>query len=130
MAAKGVSRAQSNGPSEKTYNGTQVAKTGQASAKKKQDDYTSEGVSDHDIFALPSSDYQLLGVLTLVAAFVRLFRIYQPSSVVFDEVQYGSFDSWTTNSMLIQLTASVASPRNTSKAASSWTYIPHWPSYS
>lgn len=49
--------------------------------------YTSEGVTDHDIFNLPGSDWQLLGLLTLLAAIVRLFRIYQPSSVVFDEVQ-------------------------------------------
>jgi len=51
-------------------------------------DYTSEGVANNDILKLPSSDWQLLGFLTLVAAVVRLFRIYQPSSVVFDEVQY------------------------------------------
>jgi dolichyl-phosphate-mannose-protein mannosyltransferase len=50
-------------------------------------DYRSEGVEDNDIFLLPGSDFQLLGVLTVVAAAVRLFRIYQPSSVVFDEVQ-------------------------------------------
>jgi dolichyl-phosphate-mannose-protein mannosyltransferase len=50
--------------------------------------YQSEGVQDNDIFSLPSSDWQLLGFLTLAACFVRLFRIYQPSSVVFDEVQY------------------------------------------
>lgn len=50
-------------------------------------DYTSHGVTDNDIFMLPSSDLQLLGVLTIIAAVVRLFRIYQPSSVVFDEVQ-------------------------------------------
>lgn len=43
---------------------------------------------DHDIFNLPGSDWQLLGLLILVASVVRLFRIYQPSSVVFDEVQY------------------------------------------
>lgn len=53
----------------------------------KPKDYTSEGVKDNDIFLLPSSDWQLLGFLTLVAAIVRLFRIYQPASVVFDEVQ-------------------------------------------
>lgn len=51
-------------------------------------DYTSEGVEDNDVFLLPGSDYQTLGLLTIVAAVVRLFRIYQPSSVVFDEVQY------------------------------------------
>jgi len=55
--------------------------------KGKPTDYSSHGVTDNDIFLLPSSDFQLLGVLTAVAALVRLFRIYQPSSVVFDEVQ-------------------------------------------
>lgn len=50
--------------------------------------YTSEGVVDHDIFNLPGSDWQLLALLTFIAGIVRLFRIYQPSSVVFDEVQY------------------------------------------
>ncbi len=54
---------------------------------KKTDDYTSEGVVDHDIFLLPGSDYQIMAVVTVLAAIVRLFRIYQPSSVVFDEVQ-------------------------------------------
>ena len=53
----------------------------------KHADYTSEGVTDNDVFLLPGSDYQLLGLITFVAAMVRLFRIYQPSSVVFDEVQ-------------------------------------------
>ncbi|KAI9767736.1 MAG: hypothetical protein M1835_006993, partial [Candelina submexicana] len=56
-------------------------------------DYTSIGVSDHDVFLLPGSDLQLLGILTVVAAAVRLFRIYQPSSVVFDEVHFGGFAS-------------------------------------
>ena len=50
--------------------------------------YASEGVQDHDILNLPGSDWQLLLALTLVACFVRLFRIAQPTSVVFDEVQY------------------------------------------
>jgi len=57
---------------------------------KKPNDYTSEGVVDNDVFLLPGSDYQIMGVLTLLAAVIRLFRIYQPSSVVFDEVQYVS----------------------------------------
>ena len=57
------------------------------SAKGKPTDYSSHGVTDNDIFMLPGSDFQLLGFLTVVAAVVRLFRIYQPSSVVFDEVQ-------------------------------------------
>ena len=50
-------------------------------------DYTSHGITDNDIFLLPGSDFQLLGLLTLLASVVRIFRIYQPSSVVFDEVQ-------------------------------------------
>lgn len=57
------------------------------STEQAQVGYTSHGVTDNDIFMLPSSDFQLLGVITIVAALVRLFRIYQPSSVVFDEVQ-------------------------------------------
>jgi dolichyl-phosphate-mannose-protein mannosyltransferase len=54
---------------------------------KKPEDYTSEGVEDHDVFLLPGSDYQAMIVVTVLATIVRLFRIYQPSSVVFDEVQ-------------------------------------------
>jgi dolichyl-phosphate-mannose-protein mannosyltransferase len=56
-------------------------------AVKKHDDYTSDGVVDTDVFLLPVSDYQAMIFVTAVAAVVRLFRIYQPSSVVFDEVQ-------------------------------------------
>lgn len=55
---------------------------------KKSNDYTSEGVEDNDVFLLPGSDYQIMVGVTFLAAVVRLFRIYQPSSVVFDEVQY------------------------------------------
>lgn len=53
----------------------------------KSTDYTSEGVKDNDIKTLSGNDWEILGVLTVVAMFVRLFRIYQPPSVVFDEVQ-------------------------------------------
>ena len=49
--------------------------------------YASEGVKNNDIFQLPGSDYKLIVLVTLIAAAVRLFRIYQPTSVVFDEVQ-------------------------------------------
>lgn len=42
---------------------------------------------------LQSFDWEVLAVLTLVGVFVRLFRIYQPSSVVFDEVHFGGFAS-------------------------------------
>ena len=57
------------------------------SCDKKPANYTSHGITDNDIFLLPGSDYQLMGLLTAIAMAVRLFRIYQPSSVVFDEVQ-------------------------------------------
>jgi dolichyl-phosphate-mannose-protein mannosyltransferase len=56
-------------------------------SKQKKKSYASEGVQDNDIFLLPISDYQIMLALTAVAAVVRLFRIYQPTSVVFDEVQ-------------------------------------------
>lgn len=58
---------------------------------RKPDDYTSEGVDDNDVFLLPVSDYQVMLGVTILGAIIRLFRIYQPSSVVFDEVQYVAF---------------------------------------
>lgn len=61
--------------------------------KKNSTDYTSHGVKDNDIFKLPSSDFRFLGLLTLLAAFVRLYKIHHPSSVVFDEVHFGGFAS-------------------------------------
>jgi dolichyl-phosphate-mannose-protein mannosyltransferase len=60
---------------------------GKAAAQKKTDDYTSDGVEDNDVFLLPIADYQVMVVMTILGAIVRLFRIYQPTSVVFDEVQ-------------------------------------------
>lgn len=63
------------------------------SPSSKSKDYTSDGVKDNDITKLSAGDYEALGVLTIVAMFVRLFRIYQPSSVVFDEVHFGGFAS-------------------------------------
>ncbi|KAH8648388.1 Dolichyl-phosphate-mannose-protein mannosyltransferase-domain-containing protein [Xylariales sp. PMI_506] len=59
----------------------------------KHDDYTSDGVEDNDVFLLPISDYQVMGVVTILGALVRLYRIYQPTSVVFDEVHFGGFAS-------------------------------------
>ncbi len=55
---------------------------------KSKNDYSSDGVEDNDVFLLPISDFQIALVVTILAAIVRLYRIYQPSSVVFDEVQY------------------------------------------
>lgn len=61
--------------------------------KQNSTNYKSIGVTDNDIFKLPSRDYRFIGLLTLLAAFVRLYRIHQPSSVVFDEVHFGGFAS-------------------------------------
>lgn len=55
--------------------------------------YASDGVKEHDILNLPASDYKLLVLVTAIAAVVRLFRIYNPTSVVFDEVHFGGFAS-------------------------------------
>lgn len=74
-------------PSASRWTEKDAAPRGRKSAQGNPKDYTSHGIQDHDLFTLPSSDLQLLGALTGVAALVRLFRIYQPSSVVFDEVQ-------------------------------------------
>ena len=54
---------------------------------KKNLSYQSDGVEDHDVFLLPVSDYLVALAVTVLATVVRVFRIYQPSSVVFDEVQ-------------------------------------------
>lgn len=59
--------------------------------KKEHQDYTSEGVEDNDVFLLPISDYQVMLGVTILGAIVRLFRIYYPDSVVFDEVQYVAY---------------------------------------
>ena len=76
-------------PSEKVRAGRSPAPPAEKTGVKLKD-YGSEGVADNDVFLLPGADFQLLLGLTLVALAVRLFRIYQPSSVVFDEVQYRS----------------------------------------
>jgi dolichyl-phosphate-mannose-protein mannosyltransferase len=80
--------ARSTTPSEVSVNGTTQPLTRTVtSTPSKKTDYSSEGVVDHDVFLLPGSDYQIMLALTFLAAAIRLFRIYQPSSVVFDEVQ-------------------------------------------
>lgn len=56
--------------------------------KSKSKDYTSDGVEDNDVFLLPIPDYYIMIALTVLAFAVRVFRISQPTSVVFDEVQY------------------------------------------
>lgn len=54
---------------------------------KKSTSYKSDGVEDNDVFLLPVSDYWIVLGLMVVATIVRVYRIYQPTSVVFDEVQ-------------------------------------------
>ena len=49
--------------------------------------FKSDGVQDNDVFLLPLSDYYIMFALMGLAIAVRLFRISQPTSVVFDEVQ-------------------------------------------
>lgn len=85
MAQKDISQAQTS--SEQPSLAVKVPAGSNKPLSSKSLEYTSKGVTDNDIFLLPSTDFQLLGLLTAVAALVRLFRIYQPSSVVFDEVQ-------------------------------------------
>lgn len=56
-------------------------------AAKKNGSYKSDGVSDNDVFLLPGADYVAALGVTVLATIVRLFKIYTPTSVVFDEVQ-------------------------------------------
>ena len=82
MAQKGASK-----PSSPKNERTNQPNNPIDAALPKPQDYSSHGVTNNDVFLLPNSDFQLLGLLTMLAAIVRIFRIYQPSSVVFDEVQ-------------------------------------------
>ena len=87
QSKRSKSRSKSRSPAP---NGRKQQKTQHQQQQQQQQNvqgYTSEGVQDHDIFNLPGSDWSLLAMLTGVAAVVRLFRIQQPTSVVFDEVQ-------------------------------------------
>jgi len=93
LAAKAPSQARRASPSPSPSPSPQPQIPGNSKpnkskgSKRKPADYSSEGVDDNDVFLLPVSDYQVMIVVTIVAALVRLFRIYQPTSVVFDEVQ-------------------------------------------
>lgn len=96
-----------------------------------QKTYASDGVKNNDIFKLPGSDYKLVVLVTLIATAVRLFRIYQPTSVVFDEVQYVPHQYCVIHRnknerrlMICAQTASVDLPPNTSRENSSWMCTP------
>ena len=101
--------------------------------KKTNGDYTSDGVEDNDVFLLPISDYQVMLLVTIIGAVVRLFRIYQPTSVVFEDVQYGYCAIPTLTAVereLIQspsLLASVGLLLSISRANSSWMFTLLWP---
>jgi hypothetical protein len=115
--------AAANPPSQKPKNNK---------AAKRKDDYTSDGVEDNDVFLLPGSDFQLVLAITVVCAAVRLFRIYQPTSVVFDEVQYVRPGllccARGIEADQARATASADSRPSTSRANSSWTSTPRLPS--
>lgn len=49
--------------------------------------YKSDGVEDNDVFLLPGPDYVAALGVTVLSTIVRLYKIYMPTSVVFDEVQ-------------------------------------------
>ncbi|KAK5999019.1 Dolichyl-phosphate-mannose--protein mannosyltransferase 1 [Cladobotryum mycophilum] len=72
---------------------TTASSTKSKSKTKKNPSYKSDGVEDNDVFLLPVSDYYVAFFVTLLATAVRLFRIYLPTSVVFDEVHFGGFAS-------------------------------------
>lgn len=75
-------------PSSRNGSNNAVAVTDSKSNKvAKRQDFGSDGVTDNDVFLLPGTDFQVLALVTIIGAVVRLFRIYQPTSVVFDEVQ-------------------------------------------
>jgi dolichyl-phosphate-mannose-protein mannosyltransferase len=74
-------------PTEKSRRLSPVRANSKGKFSKARSDYKSDGVSDNDVFRLPNYEFQLLGVLTALGSLVRLFRIHQPTSVVFDEVQ-------------------------------------------
>lgn len=88
-------RKKSRSPAPPNQTTVAIQSQGPAPAKSttstKSKGYASDGVQDNDVFLLPAFDYQIMGVMTVIAAVVRLFRIYQPTSVVFDEVHFGGF---------------------------------------
>ena len=87
--AKDIKKSRSPAPANRNAYAGQVSRTTPtpATAAPKSKGFTSDGVKDNDIFLLPASDYQWMVLMTVIGAIVRLFRISQPTSVVFDEVQ-------------------------------------------
>ncbi|BFZ64618.1 Dolichyl-phosphate-mannose--protein mannosyltransferase 1 [Saitoella coloradoensis] len=61
------------------------------SAKKFNGTSTGSAVKGQSLFNMLGKDWQILGALLAVAMAVRLYKLSQPSSVVFDEVHFGGF---------------------------------------
>ncbi|KAF5529130.1 dolichyl-phosphate-mannose mannosyltransferase [Fusarium mexicanum] len=78
-------------PQPQTTAVTTKSKNKSKSKDTKNTSYQSDGVEDNDVFLLPLSDYWVALALILVATLVRVYKIYQPTSVVFDEVHFGGF---------------------------------------
>lgn len=87
MAKPSANRGKSPPTPERQLSGMWLAPSKAKAMAKKSLSYKSDGVQDHDILLLPTADYLVALGVTVLAAIVRIFRIYQPSSVVFDEVQ-------------------------------------------
>lgn len=86
LAVPGESKSRSKSRSRSRSRNKKASKA-KKSNKAKDTSYKSEGVDDNDVFLLPLSDYYVAFLMTLLALAVRIYKIYQPSSVVFDEVQ-------------------------------------------
>lgn len=76
LTAEERSRSRSPRPKKKKHQGQNVKSQSGVNA-----------IKDNDIFLLPSRDYEIMFALTAIAVAVRLYRIWLPTSVVFDEVQ-------------------------------------------
>lgn len=94
--AKASARGRSPQPplvAEKQPFGAPVAGSNKSKKAKKNASYKSDGVEDNDVFLLPGPDYVAALGVTVLATVVRLYKIYMPTSVVFDEVHFGGFAS-------------------------------------
>lgn len=89
MAKANAARGRSPQPPLVAEKQQPVASAGSTKSNKakKNTSYKSDGVDDNDVFLLPGPDYVAALGVTVLATIVRLFKIYLPTSVVFDEVQ-------------------------------------------
>lgn len=85
--AKASARGRSPQPPLVAEKAPSVAGSNKSKKAKKNASYKSDGVEDNDVFLLPGPDYVAALGVTVLATIVRLYKIYMPTSVVFDEVQ-------------------------------------------